>query len=134
MGNYHDERVRKANGILNKIKKKKGKVDMNDVIKAANKAFTNKKPDLKKLQDDYWAICPLSKKIEKALTGYLNRNSLDSDTHVIAYLNESTTVFMITAEAAINIKNSPEEYNPNHYLILHKRKKVKGSWKMWKGK
>jgi len=67
------------------------------------------------------------------LIGYLNGKGLNSEPQAIAYLNNSLTVFMITPEAVINMKNSPEEYNPNHYMILHKRKERKERWRMWKG-
>lgn len=134
MGKYHDDRVKKAQGLLKKIKKRKGKYTMEDVVRVANKAFADKKNDLKKLELDQWAINPRSKKIEKALIGYLNNKGLNSEPQIIAYQNDTITVFTGTPEAVMHIVNSPEEYNPKFYLILHRKKDSKSKWRMWSGK
>ncbi len=122
MSNYSNERIKKT-----------AKTFMNEVIKATKKSSNKKIFDFKKLEADYWVISPLSKKIERAVITYLNERGLNSEPQSIDYLNGNITVFTITPEAVINMKNSPEEYNPSHYLILHKRKDRKERWRMWLG-
>lgn len=109
------------------------KITLDDLPKKDRKLPGKKKPDLKKMEGDYWRVIALNKKIEKAVTTYLNDHALSAEPQQLNYQNNSITGFICTAEMALMIHNSPEEYDVRYYLILHRRKDRREHWRMWKG-
>lgn len=88
--------------------------------------------EMQKMENDEWRVIALDKIIEKAITGYLNDKGLNSEPTQTVYKNDTITGFMGTPEAVLMLKNSPNDYDPSNYFILHKRKNVKESWRMWR--
>jgi len=127
---------------LNDFKKKKKGIKMEkaDLQKLMNSE--GKKPSVRstgkavlemhKMENDEWRVIALDKVIEKVITGYLNDKAMNSEPVQTVYKNDSLTGFMATPESVLMLKNSPDDYNPNHYLILHKRKDRKEPWRLWK--
>lgn len=99
------------------------------------KRTTSKKTVLfiQKLQKDTWRIHTLNQEIQKNLTDYLRRIGENTEPEIINYKGEPITVFKLTPEAVKFIKESPETYPVEHYVIYHKPKKSKGAWSYWIG-
>ncbi len=114
---------KKRDSITAIMKSVSGKISSNSARKTVS--------EMQKMENDEWRVIALDKVIEKAITGYLNSKGLNSEPTQTVYKNDSLTGFMATPEAVLMLKNSPQDYLPQNYFILHKRKNVKESWRMW---